>query len=419
MAACQSGCFMRLYRECRRKELRGLRERMDTLYKLRCLGYVEIEDSIWFANIYFNALVRLNKVTGQIESMEKFPNYGLYESWLYSTVYYVEGFLVFIPNNSAEIAAYHVETRKFISTVLDHNYVGRKKTYFVNAYVYGHYVYMFPTGSECIVRYDVQNHTVKYLENSLSALIRTMPDTWYCFYQQFDEIDGKIYLPFLELNAAAVFDVRSESVEIRYLDMEGGCSTICHIGDYFYLASWRMPKIYRWNLKTDEIKTYQHFPDGFYGEHTFISSCNTGNSVLFFPEMSNMILSFHIKTEELVMVKRIPETDKELMAAFFAETGYHDKNFLLTRDMNGIGTFEYKNNRLMIEPYCQMCSEYNKKRIKRYMLYDKCMNTVFEEEGELQEYLEIILEKQRYTEESKGYHCGNTIYELVCPHSAY
>ena len=208
-----------LLQECGRTELRGLMESMDTLYKLRCLGYVEIEDSIWFANLYFNALIKLNKATGQIERMEKFPNYGVYEYFLYSTVYYVDGFLVFIPNNSEEIAAYHVETRKFISTALDHNYVGRKKTYFVNACVHRHYVYMFPTGSQCIVRYDVQNHTVKYLENSLSALIRTMPDTWYCFYQQFDEIDKRIYLPFLELNAVAVFDIQNESVEIRYLDI--------------------------------------------------------------------------------------------------------------------------------------------------------------------------------------------------------
>ena len=387
---------------------------MDTLYKLRCLGYVEIEDSIWFANLFFNALFKLNKSTGQIERMEKFPNYGVYECFLYSTVYYVDGFLVFIPNNSEEIAAYHVETRKFISTALDHNYVGRKKTYFVNACVHRHYVYMFPTGSQCIVRYDVQNHTVKYLENSLSALIRTMPDTWYCFYQQFDEIDKRIYLPFLELNAVAVFDIQNESVEIRYLDIEGGCSTICHTGEYFYLASWKMPKIYRWNVITDEIKAYQNFPDGFYGERTFINSYNAGDTIIFFPEKSDMMISFCIKTEELFIEKKIPELDGELIATFFVDSKRRVKNFILTRDMNGIGVFEYKNNKLLIEPYCQIYSYYNIKQIKKYMLYDKCMNVALEEEGDLREYLEVILEKQRDTEKSKVYHCGNAIYKEVC-----
>ena len=48
------------------------------------------------------------------------------------------------------------------------------------------------------------------------------------------------------------------------------------------------------------------------------------------------------------------------------------------------------------------------------MLYDKCMNVALEEEGDLREYLEVILEKQRDTEKSKVYHCGNAIYKEVC-----
>ena len=50
---------------------------MEMLYKLRCLGFVEIGDDIWFANLYFNALVRLNKRTGKIEDLKKFPGYTI------------------------------------------------------------------------------------------------------------------------------------------------------------------------------------------------------------------------------------------------------------------------------------------------------------------------------------------------------
>ncbi len=39
---------------------------MNRLFKLRTLGYAEVEEELWFPNLYFNGLLKLNKRTGRV-----------------------------------------------------------------------------------------------------------------------------------------------------------------------------------------------------------------------------------------------------------------------------------------------------------------------------------------------------------------
>ncbi len=383
---------------------------MNILYKLRSYGYIEIQDDIWFPNLYFNALIKLNKSTGRIKIVDKFPNYEVGCSWLYSTVCYVAGYLVFIPNNSEEIVSYHIEKQKFISVALDSEFIGLKKKYFVNAYVYKHYVYMFPTGAGCIVRYNVLEHTVKYLENCISELIHKMPESFYCFYQQFDMIDEKIYFPFLDVNAVAVFDLRTERAEIRYLDIEGGCSTINYINGYFYLASWNTPRIYRWDQGTGDIKTYQ-FSENNAGGHIFLGACNIQDKLIFFPEQSDMIMTFCIKSGEMCEEKKINKDD-ELIQTFFCERK-KDGCYALTADKEFmIYNFGY-NGELDMSPCFYIDDLYNKKEIADFLIRKGYYYSFFEEEQSLQSYIEIMKNTEQKSQIKKTDYYGEVIFRQI------
>lgn len=378
-------------------------------YKLRGLGYAEVGDDIWLANLYFNALIKINKSSGQIQLIEKFPNYDIYQGWLYSTVFHVDGYLVFIPNTSEEILVYHLKTQRFQSMVLDGKKIGTKKTYFVNAYVYNHYIYLFPTGAKCIVRYDVSTHSVKYLENRLSALIRTWPETRYCFYQQFEVIDTKIYVPFLDLNAVAVFDLEDESVEIRHLEIEGGCSTIKYVGGFFYLASWSVPQIYRWNIEKDEIKTYDGFLSSNVEKNLFLYSCQVEDKLLFFPEHCKAVMSLSLKTGEIKEEKRIYNEDTEPLKTFFVQKE-KDTSYILTADMGEISSFEYKENKLSFSPYYHMDNPYNKKMIQNYLDENGYCEVLYEEENSLDEYLEQVSMSDKVKITKRDKNCGKDIF---------
>ncbi|MCI9596419.1 MAG: hypothetical protein HFE75_03805 [Firmicutes bacterium] len=375
------------------------------LYKLRSFGYVEIDDEIWFPNLNFNALMKINKSTGRLEIVDKFPNYGAWQGWLYSTVCYVDGYLVFVPNCSEEIVAYNLKSQKFISTALDNEFIGQKKTYFINGYVHEHYVYMLPTGAECIVRYNSNNHTIQYLENELSALIRTKPETFYCFYQQFEVIDQKIYIPFLELNAVVIFGLAEESIEIKYLDIKGGCSTINYVDGLFYLASWKSPEIYCWNEETGKIKTYREFPENFMGTQMFLCGCDVGDRIVLFPEQSNMIISFSITSGEIYEVQEIHNFNNDPVMTYFVsntETG----QYLLTADMDAIGSYIYTTNRLEIRPCHSTDKLYNKKQIDNFFFH--------EDEKVLEEYIAEVLKNSEgtiQTEEQCNY--GKRIFDQI------
>lgn len=367
---------------------------------------MEIDDEIWFPNLNFNALMKINKLTGRLEIVDKFPSYGFLERHLYSTVCHVNGQLVFVPSCSEEIVSYHLETQKFISTPLDNEFIGEKKYYFGNAYVYKQYVYMFPTGAKCIVRYDVVKQTVTYLENDVSTFIREIPETLSCFYQQFEVIDQRVYIPFLEVNAVAIFDLKDESAEIKYLNIEGGCSTINYINGYFYLASFRSPKIYRWNDKTGEIQAYQSFPDGFEGEKLFIGAYRAKDSLIFFPGRSNMIILFSVLSGKIREVQRFSNPDCESVVTYFVQKN-EIEHTMLTAEMDAINCFAYEEHSLKMKPYCQIDKAYNKKQIDKFLMWG--------EKKDLEKYIMNILENGgavRWREHKAN--CGKKIFEQIC-----
>lgn len=376
------------------------------LYKLRSFGYVEIDDEIWFPNLNFNALMKINKLTGRLKIVDKFPNYGAIQRSLYSTICHVNRYLVFVPCESREIVSYDMETRKFTSVSLEEKVIKERRfPYFINAYVYGNYVYLFPTGATCIVRYDTNKQSIKCLENEISTIIRAMPEISYCFYQQFEIVDRKIYIPFLELNAVAIFDLTNENVDIRNLNIEGGCSTINYVNGFFYLASWKNPMIYRWDVKTGRIRTYQGFPKDFTGEQMFLCACHIGDELLFFPEHANMIISFCITSGEICEVKRIQNLNSESVITYFAQNTGMDGQ-ILTADMDAISSFIYAKNKLEIKPHYQIANEDSKKEIDNFLLNKDIEN--------LEGYLEEILKNDGDVKKvAKNCNYGKKIFEQV------
>ena len=98
---------------------------MSSLYILRNEKYVEIRNEIWFANLQFNALVKIEKSSGKIRLMRKFPHYNIGYGWLYSMVYNVENELIFLPCYSDEIVLYNIDLDRFTSIALDKNILGK------------------------------------------------------------------------------------------------------------------------------------------------------------------------------------------------------------------------------------------------------------------------------------------------------
>lgn len=383
---------------------------MDRLYKLRNQGYVEINGEIWFANLDFNALVKINKASGRIQIIDKFPNFDIMSGWLYATVCYVDEQLVFVPLGSDEIVTYDLREKEFVSVALDKGKIGNKKGYFANAYVSGNYVYMFPAGAKCIVKYDVTGQKIDYLTNCLNAVENVFTSDDFYFYQEFEVVDEKIYIPFLGLNAIGIFDIRDENMEIKYLDIDGGCSTIIFIGGYFYLASTKAKKIYRWDAKTGEIHMYDIFPQEFIGGeegYLFIGGCKIMDGLFLFPAFGNMIIFFEPDSGKICEIQRIDDGDRRNLHTYFVNK---KENYILMKNMEVMCSFYYEEGRLSSYPYCYMDDSYNKREINRFLRKYACQDTLMEGGVMLDQYIEMVAENDILEETEKGSIYGKEIF---------
>lgn len=362
---------------------------MDNLYKLRCHDYVEKENDIWFSNLFFNALMKVNKLTGKLEIIRKFPDYEIRKSRLFSTVCCVGESLIFVPFNSEKIISYNVKMGEFKSTALDCGIVGKKGQYYFGAYVNGRFVYMFPTRAKCIIRYDSMNHTIKYFDDAIVAYIRTLKNVTYYFYQQLEVVGNKVYMPFLERNAVMVFDIENEITEIRKLDISGGCSTILYANHYFYLASWQKPEIYRWNVKTGDVKTYSNFPKGFIGgKYIFSQTCKINDKILFFPHEANMIVSFDLKSEEIRKEQMV--SGKENPITYFVKQSEMQYSALMS-DMKHTCLMDYGKG-LKWKAFCKIDDAYNKRRINSFLIKEGYYKQILEGTRTLGNFMEVLVD---------------------------
>ena len=382
---------------------------MELLYQLRCLGYAEIGDAIWFPNLYFNALVKMNKITGKIEALEKFTDYNIRCRFLFSTAVSIEGYLVFIPNESREIISYHVLTGRYHSVSLDYKMTGKESTLFGNACVYNQYVYMFPTRS----RYDVKSNSIRYLDCGIAAALRDVPSEETCFIMQYEMIDGKIYLPFSCINAIAVFDPDRETMDIKYLTIKGGCTTISGYKGKLYLASAGENRIYECDKQDLSIFSYP-CPETPCAEASLYSySAVIGEKIFFFPFSGGMILSMDAKTKEIREEYEIQNNGHEVGSVYYV--GRSGERFLaITAENESFSQLCYENGKMRLIPFYGQDCQYNRKTISEYLLKHLFNEIQYEEEESLEECINLISAADISVEYNQRENCGSTIYNRLC-----
>lgn len=386
---------------------------MNNLYKLRCLDFVEKDEDIWFPNLNFNALIKINKESGKIQIIDKFPNYKVQEGWLYIAVYMFEQKLVFVPNSSREIVSYDMKTGKFISVPLNLDIVGRMGGYFLSAYAYKNFVYMFPAWTKYIVRFDVVNNAITYLDLGLSIALKRLPEVSVCFIKEFEIIGHKIYIPFAMLNAIAIFDLEREQLEIKYLNIIGGCSTIKYLEGCFYLASTKENKIYRWNEKKNEIIIYDDFPLEFISKN-YVFSCSyfIANKIFFMPLESNMITSLNLQTGEVGCERKIVNVNREPWNTYFVKRE-NDKIISMTADTSKLCLLEYENEKLRYIPYYNHNDAFIERKINDFLVKKKSFYLREENKESLEKYILYLKNSNISIEDNETKKYGKFIYEQI------
>lgn len=336
---------------------------MDRKYKLRNFGFAEVNGKIYFSVLFFSGLVELDIKTGRIDAIYQFPRYKIERCWLYSKVVQAGNKLVFVPDRSDQIAVFNIDTHKFQVVDLDAEFVGQNKSYYRCICHHQKFIYMFPSKAKCIIRYDWELNEVKYIGKEI---FETNNDENY-LRQQYEVVNGKLYMPFTDRNNILVFDLEKETIDILALEKGEGWSTINCIDNVMWMSSWRSNEIYKWDLKTQEIHKYNFPYEMNTGIYKFAFSYAAENKIFYFPVTGNKIISFDCilgKTDYAFESDIITDEPLSTYNLQKSEKGV----FSTQAEAEEIFEYSFKKGKLQKCSYVKYDYEFNCKKIDAYFL---------------------------------------------------
>ena len=178
----------------------------------------------------------------------------------YRRVFSIGNRVYVCPANARDILV--LENRKIVGRVsLEREFHAAGA--FMGAWHVGRYIFLIPIRYPAIVRYDTETGGVHYWSGPMDQLHRDFGGMWFsggnCIWQN--------WLVMASPNTGAVFliDVETLETERRILPAmeEGGCISITVDGDDLWLLPANGQTILRWRPRTNEVRSYQGFPEGF------------------------------------------------------------------------------------------------------------------------------------------------------------
>lgn len=379
---------------------------MNKLYELKCYGFTEIEDRVFFPDLYFNGIVELNKITGKIQNLYRFMEYGVRTSYLYSTVSRVGNCLVFVPNRSDKIATFDLFSLEISYVQLDNEKLGKEHPYFRSACEYNNFVYMFPSKASYIVKFDVKSGVVNYIQIEVNRI----SDDRVLFRQEYEIIRNKVYIPFAEKGSVCIFDLITDTFKIVDLGIKQGFSTINYVEGRIWMSLWEDFGIIEWNEESGTIREYRDFPEKIEkGKYTFSYSEIIGNQIIYFPQQCNMIISLDIMTGKISCVRVLDSWKDSTLMTFCGKKNAEGFYVVVSYEKDILSIMETKDGKICMKPYFEVNDDFNKSMIKKYIMAEGGY-FFMEPYQNLQTFLNMVEHEENVYLEA-GNHCGESIYK--------
>lgn len=130
----------------------------------------------------------------------------------------------------------------------------------------GKYLFLMPLRYPAIVRYDTEQGTLRKWANPFGTMAQNFGAMWLasgsCIWQD------KLIVGTMDSGKVALIDIETMETEIRTLHEGGeGCAFIAVDGDTLWISPVRGTAVFSWKPRTDEVRRYEGFPEGFQSVH--------------------------------------------------------------------------------------------------------------------------------------------------------
>ncbi|MDR1687117.1 MAG: hypothetical protein LBS21_00710 [Clostridiales bacterium] len=205
-------------------------------------------ENYWFANRWYNALIKMNRKSGETQYIGTFPGEAIFQTDLYFGCLYFNGKVYFGPQNAKNIAIYDIEKSQFktmelraleeLNCQLDRVENNTPRFMFVISDD-DKYIYLSPTRSyPAIIRINIQSQEAEYITDYLRAI----DERYFKFYEYYSFkkcfVDGDIlWIPSSKSNAVIKYNMQTkeslmlviEDNSIENILVNGG-----YIGEYLW-----------------------------------------------------------------------------------------------------------------------------------------------------------------------------------------
>lgn len=355
------------------------------IFEFRCGTYVEYDENIWFAAPQFNGLVCVNKKNGRIVKIVKMEWAMLTGKYMYSDILMYEGHkMLLVPNRCSAIGIYDIEQDKYLPIKIDEEVLTPRDVCSMGGFIYGEYLYILPSQMKAIVKMDIKSGKLKYISDGLHEIEKK--ERAFYFRGNYEIVGKKVYAPLVSSNGVVVLDLENDTIEITATQKISRCSTVNRIGNYLYFGGWEQPKVWKWNLETEEISEttirFQHK-----NEKQFNGGYVEGNYLLLFP---------YSGTEEVVIdtsdmsykLYEVPKNQNEKITTYCIDKSNGNIKFAGDNDI-----FKVTNASLgEVARYIEMDESYNRGEICKYLMDNGYFEVGYfkEQEGDLKTFLELV-----------------------------
>lgn len=263
--------------------------------------------SVYFANLYYKALLVLERDTGTVQRVGEFPGCGKAQGGITVNIGMWKGKLWMIPYMETQVFSYDLSSAKWEVFALPEEWRAQNGVgqFFAGKQI-DRYYYAFGFVQYGIMKLDMETGEMSCSRDNLQQFeqLSAIKGGTVC-WQDCCQVDGKLYAASPRGNIVLAYDLQTGEIEVHQVGtLARRFITIAYDGDIFWLTD-QEGKFVRWNHRTNDTQEIDLHLDEKYndpGAWPFHASLYAHEHIWLFSDIYHAIVRINIHTHEVTEV---------------------------------------------------------------------------------------------------------------------
>jgi len=378
-------------------------------------------EKMWFSSSCFNGLFCTNMITGNTEYKGAFPGESMRGFRLFSKVIEYNNKLLFIPFNAINMAEYDMKNEVFreISIKDGTKYINK----FYNGFRYKQYVYVISCEYPVILKYDIEEQTIIYMEK-WSELVSNCKNVGKISFLSARSRGNKIYASVFKTNSLFVFDMDNEIVDVVNIGDEDDSYVGVELLEHeIMMISFNKNKLvyYNENTKKTRIEVFDSVNNI---SPSYIGSSYMADTLYILEAFSSKLIRYKLNTGKAETISTYEELDIENEIDIYNPMMFGNLRKINDEEIwifprKNINLIKINNNSTLNEVQVLLPKYWDNTYLMKYLMFNTNNMKYYQENiyADLSPFIELVLDddtsknKILFTEEK--FEHGKSIHQFI------